>query len=221
MLQTAFIIVLWAALAAAAVSFGLSGLAQRRRRDRLARAAHEAGMLFSADDLFDVPRQYAEFAAISGGHSARARNVTYGRLSGLAVRAFDFRCEIGHGVRRTGRHCGVIVVEAPADLPPMAMWNRRIAEHVPLAAGAAERRVGDWSCSGDRWACEAALDSEPARTASSMEARGALLLVCLPAGSSPAGVSGAATAAALAKRLCDRSAGGERSAGGDSARADG
>jgi len=211
--QTAFVILLWAVLAVAVVSFVAGGLLQRRRRARLARAAHETGMLFSADDPFDMPRRYAQFSLMTGGHGARARNVTYGRLAGLAVRAFDFRCELGHGPRRLTRVYGVFVMETAADLPALSMWNQRGEEYSPLPTGQGQWRLGDWSCRGNRRVCEIAAASEVGRTAIGIETSGAVLLVCSPAGRSIAYVSSLPAAAELARALSSgATAGGQQEA---------
>ncbi|MCJ7544716.1 MAG: hypothetical protein MUP47_09185 [Phycisphaerae bacterium] len=146
--QTVLIVLLLAAPVATAVGFAIGGLLQVRRRDRLARAAHEAGLLFSAEDLFDVSRRYARFAVIGGGHGGRATNVTYGRLGGLPVRAFDFRYEIGHGTRRQGRHYAVVAVEAMEPATPLLLWRWGDLDLAPLAARQATERLGDWDCRG-------------------------------------------------------------------------
>ncbi len=147
--QTVFVVLLLAAPVAAGVGFAIGGMLQVRRRDRLARAAHEAGLLFSAEDPFDMPRRYVRFALIGGGHGSRATHVTYGRVGGLAVRAFDLRYEIGHGTRRQGRHYAVVAVEAPGAAPPLLLWRSRDADLAPLAAQRAMERLGDWTCRGE------------------------------------------------------------------------
>ena len=148
--QTVLVVLLLAAPVAAGVGFAIGGWLQVRRRDRLARTAHEAGLLFSAEDPFDAPRRYVRFAMIGGGHSGRAANVTYGRVRGFAVRAFDFRYEVGHGTRRQGRRYAVIAVEDLGAFPPVLLWRRRDADLAPLAARQTAGRAGEWDCRGDR-----------------------------------------------------------------------
>lgn len=106
-------------------------------------------MRFSADDPFDVPRRYADFALICGGHSPKADNVIYGRLGGRRVRAFDFRYEVGHGTRRMTRHYAVVVVEVERDLPRVLMWNDDDAESSPLPTRSADGHIACWSYRGD------------------------------------------------------------------------
>ena len=146
--QTILIVLLLAAPLAAVIAFAIGGVLQVRRRDRLARAAHEAGLLFSADDPFDVARRYAAFVIIGAGHGGRATNVTYGRLDGLPVRAFDFRYEIGHGTRRSTRNFAVVVVESPDSLPPFLLWRAQDADLAPLSARGPADRLDAWDCRG-------------------------------------------------------------------------
>jgi hypothetical protein len=164
-------ILLLAVPVAAATAFVVGGARQVRRRNRLARAAHEAGLLFSVEDPFGVPRRYADFAVISAGHGARATHVTYGRLGGLPIRAFDFRYEIGHGTRRHTRHYGVVVVEVEVPLPPFLLWSNRDGDLAPLAVRQAESESDGWSCRGEgaAWAL-AHLSGDLAREASGIEA---------------------------------------------------
>lgn len=190
--QTILVVLLLAAPVAAVIVFAVGGVLQVRRRDRLARAAHEAGLLFSAQDPFDIARRYAGFALIGAGHSGRATNVTYGRLDGLPVRAFDFRYEIGHGTRRSARHYAVVVVESPHPLAPFLLWRAQDADMAPLAARAPSGRLGDWDCRGLGAApAVAKLPPSLAHTATSIQAlpatelgqpgqSGTVLLACAP-----------------------------------------
>jgi hypothetical protein len=122
-LHAAFEYLLIAVLVAAVISFVVMGLAKVRRSRSLARAAHQRGNRFFRDDPFDVPRRYAKFALISSGHSPCAHNVTDGRLGGRSARAFDFRCELGHGTRRITRHYSVLVVGAAECPHRLLMWS--------------------------------------------------------------------------------------------------
>ena len=180
--QIILIILLGAALAAASVSFFIVGARQGRRTRTLARSANEAGLLFSADDLFESPRRYWGFSIIRCGHSQRASNVTYGRLTGLPLRAFDFRYEIGHGTRRVSLHYSVAIVETPKSLPVLSMWNLGDAEHAPLEMRQGGVVIGDWSCRGDASAAAtiAASGAELGKQGSSVETRGTTLLICAP-----------------------------------------
>ncbi len=185
------VVLLLAAPAAAVIAFAVGGAMGVRRRNRLARAAHEAGLLFSADDPFDVPRRYADFALVGAGHGGRATNVTYGRLGGLPIRAFDFRYEIGHGTRRHTRHYAVVVVEADAPLPTFSLWSSRQADLAPLAVRQAEGSLNGWDYRGQgAGRALANLSQDLARAATGIEAFGpatggftetaAALMVCAP-----------------------------------------
>jgi hypothetical protein len=175
-------VLLIAILAAAIASFFVMGLWQIRRRDALCREATEAGLRFSPSDLFDVPRRYGRFALITCGHSPRGHNVTYGRLSGVPVRAFDFFYELGHGTRRSARRYGVVVAETDLELPPVLMWNDADAELAPLAARPGEGRLGCWSCSGDRRLAEALQEAcgGLASAGASVQTSGHVLMLCVP-----------------------------------------
>ncbi|MGA2265235.1 MAG: hypothetical protein ABSH10_02255 [Phycisphaerae bacterium] len=170
-MQGLLAILLLAVPVAAAIAFVVGGARQVRRRNRLARAAHEADLMFSVEDPFGVPRRYADFALISAGHGARATHVTYGRLGGLPIRAFDFRYEIGHGTRRHTRHYGVVVVEVESPLSPFLLWSRRDGEWAPLAVQQADSVSDGWSCRGEgvAWAL-AQLSGDLARLATGVEA---------------------------------------------------
>ena len=181
-MQVAFMVVLIGVLVAAVVSFAVMGLLQHRRTNVLAGKAHRMGMRFSVEDPFDVPRRYADFARIASGHSASAHNVTYGRLGGLPVRAFDFRYEIGHGTRRTARHYGVVVIETSEALPPLVMWNDRDVECAPLASHQCDGHVACWAYLGPEplaaavgYACRALADR-----GAGMQAVGHAVMLCVP-----------------------------------------
>ncbi|MFP3937207.1 MAG: hypothetical protein ACLFVW_02615 [Phycisphaerae bacterium] len=183
-METIFAIVLSGVLFAAVVSVVVMGIRQRRRRLRLSQQAHGSGMRFAAEDPFDVPLRYRHFALIDAGHSPRAHNVTYGRLHGLPVRAFDFRYEVGHGTRRLTRHYAVVVVETGRSLPPVLLWNREDLEAAPLAVRHCRRCLGPWVC-GDvteparKLAAAAASYGE---AGGSVQTRNQALLLCGPEG---------------------------------------
>ena len=177
-----FTVLLIGVLIASVVYFAVMGLVQRGRTRRLARTAHEMNMHFSADDPFDVPRRYAGFALLAAGHSLRASNVTYGRLDGTPVRAFDFRHELGHGTRRITEHYGVIVAETDVPVRPVLMWHERDAEAAPLAARDSQRRIGCWRLVGDEafgsFLSEAC--GPLAADDASIQTYGTAVMVCVP-----------------------------------------
>lgn len=182
LIRYAFVAGLVAVLLAASVAFIVMGMAKVRRRRRLARQAHERGLKFFPEDPYDVPRRYADFAVISSGHSPCANNVTAGGVGARPVRAFDFRCELGHGTRRTTRLCSVAVGEARLDLGNLLMWHTDDAELAPLAAGASGVTMGPWNCIGSpdlaravMAACEPIAEARP-----SVEVRGPVVLVAAP-----------------------------------------
>lgn len=158
------------------------GLRQRRRTSVLAAWAHAKGMRFSPDDPFDIPRRYADFSIIRGGHSPCVHNVTYGQRSGLPIRAFDFRYEVGHGTSRVTRHYNVLLIERDAPVPAVLMWNAHDLESAPLEARAGTETLACWTVSGDKaragglgFAC-----SELADLGVSLQAAGRTLMLFAP-----------------------------------------
>ena len=182
MLLSAFIVLLIGVLIAAVISFAIMGLVQVRRTRTLDRQAQEMKMRFSATDPFDVPRRYADFALISSGHSARANNVTYGRLGGRRVRTFDFRYEVGHGTRRMTRRYRVIVVEGDRELPAVLMWSGRDAGSWPLQTTQTIQRVACWSVRGEVELAEKVGDhcSSLVDESASLQTCGSVLMVFTP-----------------------------------------
>jgi hypothetical protein len=179
--QTILPMVLIGVLGAAVLGLSALGLRQHFRAAALARWAHESGMHFSAEDTFELPRRCAAFALCSAGHSAQARNVTYGRLKGLPVRAFDFRYEVGHGTRRAARHYHVVLVEEGVS-PGVLMWNRRDAASAPPAARVSQGEAADWSFRGDSGQARRLGDLclPLAGGGVSIEARADGLMLCFP-----------------------------------------
>ena len=186
LIQYAFVALLVGVLMAAVVSFVVMGLAKMRRTRRFAVAAHEHERRFFRDDPYDVSRRYIEFALISSGHSPRAHNVTDSRLAGMPVRAFDFRCELGHGPRRVTRHFSVAVIDAAGARGDLLMWHDSDAEFAPLAARESDGRLGAWSYRGDRAlaAAVAVACKQAEHLPVSIELRGSALMVAAPAGRS-------------------------------------
>lgn len=162
----------------AAISMAVMGWRDHRRANALARKAHEMFMKFSIDDPFDIPRRYGPFAVIATGHSVRAGHVTYGRLEGVSVRAFDLRYELGHGTRRSTRFYGVIALESPADLGDVLLWNQREDQAVPVAAQMNEGRLDGWSFRGDRALAERLADCCQAFRVVSAQSRGNTVMFC-------------------------------------------
>jgi len=180
--QAAFTWMLIGVLVASVVSFLVMGLVQFGRTNSLARKAHQMRMKFSSSDPFDVPCRYGQFALIANGHSGRANNVTYGRLEGWPVRAFDFRYEVGHGTRRLTRHYSVVVAETELDLPPVLMWNERDIEGSPMAVRQSSGRLAWWFYVGSD-ALAATLEEECRPLADqgvSVQICGSTLMLCAP-----------------------------------------
>ena len=188
-MQTAFTVLLVLVLAGALVAFAVMALRQARRRNRLAKAAAEMRLRFAAEDPFDVPCRYGQFALISGGHSPRAHNVTYGRIGGVPVRAFDFRYEVGHGTRRLTRHYHVVALETGRELPEVLLWHEGDLAAAPPGARSARHRLGAWLCRGEpslagalAAACGPFADDGP-----SLQTVGQVVLLALPARAVPRG----------------------------------
>ena len=148
--QDLFVILLIGALGVSVVSLVMMGRRQQRRARAMSRCASELGMKFSAEDPFDVPMLYGRFVLMSGGHSPRAENVTYGRMDGRPVRAFDFRYEVGHGTQRSTRHYNAVVVECDMPLPALLMWHENDVVAAPLDVQRDHWRLKRWLCQGDR-----------------------------------------------------------------------
>jgi len=189
LVQYAFVVLLVAVLVAAVATFVVMGLAKLRRTRNLARAAHQQECRFFRDDPHDMPRRYGGFAVISSGHSPRANNVTDGRLAGRPVRAFDFRCELGHGTRRLTRHYNVVAADALPPGPAVLLWPDHDRLLAPLAARNADGHVRCWSFRGNPRLATALAKGWTGNdeTAPAIEVRGSVLLVATPARRSAAG----------------------------------
>ena len=157
-MQYLFLVILVGALGAGVTVLAWMGVAQRCRRNLLARTAHEMGMKFSPSDPFDLTGRYGDFVVSSAGHSPRAENVIHGRYGGWSVRAYDYRYETGHGPRRVGRRYSILVAETGLDLPAALLWHVDDTEHLPLAA---QRHVGQ----AGNWLLVAGADGAPALAA--------------------------------------------------------
>ncbi len=148
-MQILFTMLLTAILVVAMISFAFMAIMRLRRSRAMARQAHELNMRFSASDPLDIARRYANFALVSGGHSPKANNVTFGRMEGRRVSAFDFRYEVGHGTRRLTRHYTVVTVESVRTLPNLIMWNDDDVEAAPLEVRTGDCHLRDWACAGE------------------------------------------------------------------------
>lgn len=148
-MQFALVAILFAVFVAATIAFAVIAFLHRRRVGALSRVANQWGLRFSSDDPFDVPRFYADFVPVASGHSARARNVTYGQWHGIPIRAFDFRYEAGHGMQRHTRNFVVAVVQLERPLPPVLMWNTMDSICSPLEAIRCVEKFGPWMCRGE------------------------------------------------------------------------
>jgi len=181
-IQYAFVALMVAVLVAASVSFAVMGLSKVLRRRRLARDAHQCGLRFFPDDPYDVPRRYADFAVISSGHSPCANNVTAGGIAGRTLRAFDFRCELGHGTRRLTRRYSVAIAETRQSQPSLLMWHTGDGELAPLAARDVQGHVGQWSFRGSRELAETveAACRHLGQAQPSVEIRGSVVLIAVP-----------------------------------------
>jgi hypothetical protein len=123
------------------------GLAQWRRRRRLARKANALALRFAVDDPFDIPARHPDMLLFGSGHSLMIHNMTHGQLEGWAVRAFDFHCEAGHGTGRMTRRYDVILVELPRSAPSLLVWPQ--GQFWTLAADA-DGQIGPWNFVGPR-----------------------------------------------------------------------
>ena len=166
-------------LAAAIISFAVMGFRQFRRSRALARKAYDAGLHFTQADLFDVARRYGDFALISRGHSGRASNVTYGRIEGMSVRAFDFCSEMGHGTQRLICRDGAVVIETRMELPSLLMWNEKKLSFAPMAVRGCDKHIGNWLCSGNMDLAEALARELPEMGSAgiNIQARGGSLML--------------------------------------------
>ena len=166
-------------LAIAVMIFTAVGLRQWRRRTGLARKAGELGLRFSVDDLFDIPRRYAELALMGSGHSLTAENVAYGHQEGRLVRAFDLHYEIGHGTRRLMRRYSGVLLEMPRPLPELLVWRPSREWALPMDG---DGRIGPWSYVGPRDLALAALDAglADAPEGGCFQVRASVLLIGLP-----------------------------------------
>lgn len=181
-IQNVFLVILAGVLLAGVVWFTILGLGQRRRATVLSRLANLAGMRFSREDPFDMPQVYGDLVLFASGHSRCASNVTFGRVAEKRIRACDFHYEIGHGMRRSTRHYGVVLVDAQTDLPAVLMWNEMDAVAAPLEVLQPDGRVRRWSYVGDGDLAAALAEAcgELADQAVSIQTAGSILMMCMP-----------------------------------------
>ena len=166
-------------LVIAVIIFTAVGLRQWRRRVRLARKADELGLRFSVDDLFDIPRRYAELALMGSGHSLTAENIAYGHLESRPLRAFDLHYEIGHWTRRLMRRYSGVLLELSRSLPDLLVWRPCPEWTLPMDG---DGRVGPWNYIGSRDSVLAALDAglSEAPDGGCFQVRASVLLVGVP-----------------------------------------
>jgi hypothetical protein len=139
--------VLAALVLAGVVVLVVTLLRRWRRRTGLAKLAGDLGFRYSREDPLGLSRRCAEFALVAGGHSPVAFDVITGHVDGVAVRAFDFQYEVGHGVRRMVRRYGVVLLESDWLLPRLTMWHNR--DFPPIPARQSSRTRGAWILTGD------------------------------------------------------------------------
>ncbi len=179
-MQLALLVIMMGTLVLGLLLLARMGWARRRRRRRLARAANEMGMSFSASDPFGLTRRYAAFALSAAGHSPRAENVIHGHRDGCNVRAFDYHFEAGHGPGRLARLYCVIVFDTNFELPGTLMWHLEDAGPAPLEVQGPLARAGQWLvAAGERFApalaeAFAEFASEPV----SLQTHGASVMLC-------------------------------------------
>ena len=180
--QILFVALLIGVLVLSVCILAVMGVGRHCRVVALARQAHRMRMRFSPGDPFDVPRRYAAFDLIRSGHSPHANNVTHGQLSGWALRAFDFRYELGHGMRRLTRQYGVIVIETNRPLGSVLLWHEGDRQDGPGATRPHRRRHACWICQGpeDLAARLAELCWPVAGDRASIQTCGSVLMFCLP-----------------------------------------
>jgi hypothetical protein len=142
--QLAFLAILVAALAVGLAALAWLGVSQRLRQGRLAMAADQLGLRFSATDPFEISRRYGGFVLAGAGHSPRAENVIYGRYGRRQMRAFDFLFELGHGGRRVTRRYSVVLAEIDHPAGSALLWHEQDCDHPPLAVQAAQGRLGPY-----------------------------------------------------------------------------
>ncbi|MGC9454949.1 MAG: hypothetical protein ACP5HU_08790 [Phycisphaerae bacterium] len=202
-----FAIVLTVVLLAAVVSVTVMALRQRRRRRRLAQQAHVAGLRFAPEDPFDVALRYRRFALMEAGHSPRAHNVTYGRLHGLPVRAFDFRYEVGHGTRRLTCHYAVTVAETERRLSSVLLWSSGDMQTAPLAVRHCRTCVGPWVCdeASGAGAKLASAVADFGADGGSIQACGGTVMLCRPGSRAKRGyITGIETIENVVRVLCEQ-----------------
>ena len=162
--------------------FTILGLAQRRRTMLMARLANRTGMRFSREDPFDIPRVHGDFLLLASGHSRCASNVTFGRSAEKRVHACDYHYEIGHGMLRSTRHYGVVLVDVQIPLPSLLMWNDLDFCAAPLDLLLAEGKIRRWIYVGDGELAKSLAQAcgELAERGVSIQAAGSTLMLCMP-----------------------------------------
>ena len=175
-------LLLLAGFLAAVVWFAVLGIRQARRAKALARCANEMGMLFSMEDCFSLPRRYADFLLMSGGHSGRACHVAHGRGGGFPVKVFDFHYELGHGTKRLAERRRIVSLETNRLLPQLLMWDPRQVVLAPLTIQVSDGRVGEWLFRGRADLASAVTEvwADTPMEGACLESRGTTLLLSAP-----------------------------------------
>ncbi len=122
---------------------------QYARRCRLAERAKQRGMEFTRGDSQRLVLSYEDMALLCAGHSRRIENVISGRLGSWSVRAFDFRYDVGHGLRRMRRFYHVVLVDVARWMDSVLMWHVDDLQRAPFLVRQCDQRVGAWLYSGD------------------------------------------------------------------------
>ncbi len=121
---------------------------QHARRRRLAERARQRGLEFAAGDSQRLVLSYEDMALLCAGHSRRVENVISGRLDSWTIRAFDFRFDVGHGLRRMRRLYHVVLVDLGQLLDPVLMWHVDDLRRAPFLVRQCDQRMGGWLYSG-------------------------------------------------------------------------
>ncbi len=122
-------------LLSAAVALG-TFVADRRRRDALARLAATWEVSFYPDPPPGTLRPYDHLPLFSLGRGARARHLLYGDLEGTRFELFEYRFRTGTGKNQRNHRLSVLGVRAPLGLPRFAMRPENVFERIGAAFGA-------------------------------------------------------------------------------------
>ena len=182
-MNASVIVLLVGMLALMTGAFVFLGHQQYRRRHVVSEFVTQRGMEYRRTDVHRLAGGYEDLAVLSAGHARRADNVAWGRSGDFPMVAFDFRYEVGHGLRRMTRFYAVVVVDMRTTIAPVLMWHQADLEGAPLHAKLSDRREAPWVFSGDvdvaarlAAACKPLDELTP-----SMQVLDGVLLLCCPA----------------------------------------